>query len=90
LAASGLAILGNILLASLANAAGFALAFLLELCSAVGTFHHGEVAATFLTKLLALAQLLEGVPGEALGAGVQLALLRAHDASDRLMSLVEE
>jgi len=82
-------ILSNILLASLTNAAGFTLAFLLKLCSAVSTFHHGEVTATFLTELLALAELFKGMPGEALGAGVQLALLRTH-GPDRLKSLVEE
>jgi len=48
--------------------------------SRVKTFHF-EISkyAQNLTELLALAQFLKGVPSEALGAGVQLALFPTHD-----------
>jgi len=70
--------LGNILLTFLTDAASFTFAFLLKFSSAVSTFHNREVSTTFLAKLLSLTKLLKRVPGEALGAGVELALLPTH------------
>ena len=37
-----------------------------------------------LAQLLTLAQLFKRMPGEALGAGVQLGLLSAHDVGNQL------
>jgi len=78
LAAGRLAKLGNILLTSLADAASFTLAFLLELCSTISTFHNRKVAPTFLAQLLSLAEFFKGMSGETLGASVQLGLLSTH------------
>jgi len=74
-AAGRLPIGSNILLATFADRARFAFALLLEFGATISTFHHWEVSSAFLTELLALAQLLEGVPGEALATREQRASL---------------
>jgi len=79
LTTSRFSILCNILFTPLTNAAGFTFAFLLKFSSTVSTFHNRKVSTTFLAELLSLAELLERVPGETLGAGVELALLSTHD-----------
>lgn len=69
LAGFGCSKLFDVLSTLLADCIGFA--FLLKLRSAECALHYWMCDATLLTQLLALRQLLEGIPLVTLGAGVQ-------------------